>query len=335
MKLLTFKPLKPFFFGGRINFSNDNYVYSRYFPQTTQLLGAIRLYIGEKKGFIKVYKNGRYSKEPEKLKKLIGDAKPENFSENDNLGCIKYLSPMFLISKNKENFYYPTPFDYYIYDNEYGIFELKKLQSSYYFKHYDAKKGITQYLGDKSFWDGYIKNKPTKAISFNDVFEKVTQVGIALENKSVKDEKFYYKVSYNLKEDFLFGCIIDCDEIEDGEIQIGADGSMFKLSVEEFNFKSPLFDALIKNKKILEDKSVALSDSFGDVRKFKGPAIVKSEDFRMIKYKKEGKIYTFGGKTEYKKLIKRGSVFYGDVNFNATGAYKKISFNKFIRRKDV
>jgi hypothetical protein len=330
MKLLTFKPLKPFFFGGRINFSNDNYVYSRYFPQTTQLLGALRLYIGEKKGFIKVYKNGRYSKEPEKLKKLIGDAKPENFSENDNLGCIKYLSPMFLISKDKKNFYYPTPFDYYIHDKEYGIYKLEKLSNSYYFKNYDSKKGINQYLGDKDFWTGYIENHPKKALNFSDAFKEVTQVGIALEKKRVKESQFYYKVSYNLEEDFLFACLIDCDEIEEGEIQIGADSSMFKLNIEEFNFENPLFDTLIHNKKIFKDKSVALTDSFGNVQKFNAPAIVESEDFKMIKYKKEGKIYTFGGKTEYKKLIKRGSVFYGDINFKANGVYKKISFNKFL-----
>ena len=330
MKLLTFKPLTPFFFGGRVNFSNDNYVFSRYFPQTTQLLGAIRLFLGEKKGFIKVYKNGRYSKNPEALKKLIGDAKPEDFDKNDNLGCIKYLSPMFLVSKDKKNFYYPVPFDFYQRGNEYGIYKLVQLSNSYYFEGYNSKEDFKEFLGDKSFWDGYVKNIPSKAIEYSDIFKEVSQVGIALEKKHAIDGKFYYKISYNLEDDFLFACVIDCDEIEDGEIQIGADGSMFKLEVSEFNFNHILFDSLINNKKVFKEKSIALSDSFGSVKDLTIPAIVKHTDFKMIKYKKEGKVYTFGGKTKYKRLIKRGSVFYGLINLEAKGVYKKISFNKFL-----
>jgi len=333
MKLLTFKPLKPFFFGGRVNFSNDNYVFSRYFPQTTQLLGALRLYIGEKKGFIKVYKNGRYSKNPEELKKLVGDAKPEDFEINDNLGCIKYLSPMFLVSKDKNEFFYPTPFDFYCNEEKIGIYKLEKLAHTYYFKDYDVKKGIQEFLGNSSFWEEYIKDEVKSRdniFKYDDVFKAVTQVGIALEKKRAIEGKFYYKVSYNLDEKFLFACVIDCDEIENGEIQIGGDGSMFKLEVSEFNFESALFDSLIHDKKILKEKSVILSDSFGDLQNVNISYIAQAVDFKMIKYKKEGKIYTFGGKTKYKKLIKRGSVFYGDVDFKATGAYKKISFNKFL-----
>ena len=330
MKLLTFKPLKPFFFGGRVNFSNDNYVFSRYFPQTTQILGALRLFIGEKKGLIKVYKNGRYSKNPEKLKDLIGDAKPEDFEVNDNLGYIKYLSPMFLVSKDKKNFYYPTPFDVYEEDKKVKIYELTKLKNSYYFKGYDSKKGIQEYLGDQNFWNGYINNNPTNILKYNDIFKEVSQVGIGLKQKRTIEGKFYYKVSYNLEEDFLFACVVDCNEIENGEIQIGADGSMFKMEVSEFNFNHPLFETLINGKKILKEKSVALSESFGNLENLDIPYIAQPYDFKMIKYKKDGKIYKFGGKTTYKRLIKRGSVFYGNVNFKATGAYEKISFNKFL-----
>ena len=99
--LLTFKPLKNFFFGNSQTFSDDYVAKSEYFPQNTQLLGAIRLFIAEQHSLIKMHKNGKYSDYPEELKKLIGSASSKDFLTNDDLGKIQNLSQMFIVNKSK------------------------------------------------------------------------------------------------------------------------------------------------------------------------------------------------------------------------------------------
>jgi hypothetical protein len=112
--LLTFKPLKNFFFGNDKTFSDDYFAISSYFPQNTQLLGALRLFIAEQNKLIHVHRNGKYSNEPNKLKQKIGTASSEDFLTNTDLGKIKNLSQMFIVNKNIDDAYFPTPFDTYI-----------------------------------------------------------------------------------------------------------------------------------------------------------------------------------------------------------------------------
>ncbi|MEY4505270.1 MAG: hypothetical protein RL154_1570, partial [Pseudomonadota bacterium] len=87
--ILTFKPLKNFFFGNDRTFTKDYFAISEYLPQNTQLLGAIRLFIAEQNNLMCAHKNGKYSNSPEKLKKLIGTANGSNFNTNTDLGMIK------------------------------------------------------------------------------------------------------------------------------------------------------------------------------------------------------------------------------------------------------
>jgi len=61
--LISLRPLKPFFFGGEQTFGEEGMEYvarSRCLPQQTQLLGALRLFLGEVNGLIWVHRNGQY-----------------------------------------------------------------------------------------------------------------------------------------------------------------------------------------------------------------------------------------------------------------------------------
>ena len=150
--LLTFKPLKNFFFGNNKTFSDDYVAISEYFPQNTQLLGAIRLFIAEQKGLMHVHKNGKYSNNPEALKKLIGTASSKDFETNANLGRIKNLSQMFIVRNDLNDAYFPTPLDIEISNEGIRYYALANIGEDYFLKNYDVKKASSQKFANGTFW---------------------------------------------------------------------------------------------------------------------------------------------------------------------------------------
>ena len=333
MKLISFKPLKPFFFGGEVGFGDDYIAKSKYFPQTTQLLGAIRLFILEKKSLIKVYKNGRYvrdySKTPqedESIKKAI-----ELVGDENNLGKIKLISPMFVIDKN--NLYYPTPFDIQKIDGEYKILEYKKIGDIKYLKNYKAKEGLKQYLGGKKFWESYVNNKidSSDLKDFDDIFIEVSKVGIGVDKKENIEGMFYVKKAYLLKEGYKLACFIDFDDEFNfnGKITLGADGSVFEINEEKIdNYKlHVIYKAFCEDKKFFSNKKVAISDVFyPESVKAEFKIIPQSSTFEIIDKTKD----TFKGKKESKRIYKRGCVFYNATLPSVDGIYKLMQYNKFI-----
>jgi len=342
--LLTFKPLKNFFFGNSQTFSQDYVAKSEYFPQNTQLLGAIRLFIAEQHSLIKVHKNGKYSDYPEELKKLIGSASSENFMTNDDLGKIQNLSQMFIVNRSKDEAYFPTPFDIEVKDKNIKRYTLTNLDDDYFLKDYDVKNSSSQKLAGKDFWDKYIQNKPLDNVllkDFDEIFIEHTQVGIELENKQTIDEKFYKKIDYKLDEKFLFGAIIELQEplISNGIIQIGAETSLFELNIiplqdtklKNYTIISKLFTTPKKGKKFISLSETMCLKTTDFTTIFKITPFYKN--FAMIKSKEKN--YTkFNGKTKQKRLIPSGSVFYYNTPTNiknsAQGAYKKMGYNQFI-----
>lgn len=347
--LLTFKPLKNFFFGNERTFKDDYLAKSEYFPQNTQLLGAIRLFIAEQNKLMHIHKNGKYSNEPEKLKLLIGTASSKDFEKNDNLGMIRNLSQMFLVSQDLNDAYFPTPFDIEINDKKVRYYELANFEDDYFLKDYDVKNSSSQKLGNNNFWQKYINHQKLSIEDLEDfdfdeetkqgVFIKHRQVGIELENKRVVDEKFYSKIDYQLNDKFLFASIIELDEkiINNGIIQIGAESSLFELKVlplEDTKLNTHLIiSSLFKNHEI-QDKLVLISDamlentsdfkaSFNIVPFYKSFAMLNND---YDKYK--GRVYQ-------KRVAPVGTVSYKNNNIpkEPKGAYAKMGYNQYITIK--
>ncbi|MFA5454871.1 MAG: type III-B CRISPR module-associated Cmr3 family protein [Sulfurimonas sp.] len=291
--LLTFKPLKNFFFGNDRTFSDDYLAISEYFPQNTQLLGALRLFIAEQNKLMHVHKNGKYSNEPEKLKRLIGTASSKDFSTNSDLGKIQNISQMFLVSSSLDDAYFPTPFDIEITEDRVQYYELAHIENDYFLQNYDVKKASSQKLGNAKFWKNYTHKQELSKEHFEDmseIFITHSQVGIGLENKKTIEGAFYSKTDYQLKNGFLFACLIELDEktssvasqkksffdflfgrliklneeiISDGIIQIGAENSLFELKIIPYEntqlTSHPIVSQLFTQPQ-KGDKAVAISD---------------------------------------------------------------------------
>ncbi len=337
--LLTFKPLKHFFFGNNKTFSQDYVAKSEYFPQPTQLLGALRLFIAEQNNLMSMHKNGKYSNHPEELKKLIGDAKSDDFYKNDNLGVIKNLSSMFIVDKSLDDAYFFTPLDIEISKNHIKKYTLENFEDEYFLSDYDIKNSSFQHLAGSEFWKDYIEDKELKnnsIKSFDSVFVTHTQVGIALEGKKTIDGAFYSKVDYTLDKEYLFACVVELEEdvIKNGIINLGAESSLFELNIKKLqdtNLAQHIIISHLFKMPTPTSKVVAISETIADTKEFKAKFHITPfyKNFAMIK---SNKAYTkFAGKTKNSRLIPNGSVFYTPQTLpKAKNAYAKMGFNQFI-----
>jgi CRISPR type III-B/RAMP module-associated protein Cmr3 len=348
--LLTFKPLKHFFFGNERTFRLDYAAVSEYFPQPSQLLGALRLTTAQQYGLIKQYKNGRYPKHPRQVTALTGTAKAHTFMHNDDLGKINQLSSMFIVKQSLNDAYFPTPFDVHIEKGEEEVSlsycKLAKIGQSFYLEGYDVKNHSTQMLGNAAFWHSYMKEEYTchhavepfeydheKACG---IFVKHMQVGIGLKHKQTIEGAFYSKTDYTLAEGFLFAAVFDFDgELKDDIVQIGAESSLFEMKVTplaetgltEHPIVSRLFTAPENGKKqlALSDAMIpdvkALQVDFTLIPYLKKMAAVKMEKGRYIDMHKA------------KHIVPCGSIAYlkeGETLSLSVGAYSKMGYNQFI-----
>ncbi len=267
-KLIELKALKPFFFGRHKVFTNTHYAVSEYFPQQTQIMGALRLYWMEQNKLMRVHKDGKYVPYEKRnyALNLVGDASSgnhKNFDINENLGCINGISPMFVLKKEEDcikDALFEIPSDIVNKDCANTIAIPKVLQGIVSDKpavllgDYDVKEGFVSGLAGADFWREYIDYKASDFIyGHDDVFESYEQVGIGLENKQVVEGQFYTKKSYKLKDDHSFGLLIDIDDnklkklddkndtkkkheyrlLANGIISMGADSSMFSLHISD------------------------------------------------------------------------------------------------------
>lgn len=372
--LLTFKPLKNFFFGNDKTFSDDYVAISGYFPQNTQLLGALRLFIAEQNGLMHMHKNGKYSNNPEKLKKLIGTASSKDFDTNSDLGMVQNLSQMFLVSKDLSDAYFPTPFDVRIEIDNNGTqimdedekictvnypqkakltyYELSQIDDNYFLKNYDVKNSSPQMFGNNSFWKCY-SNKEPRSINglyyfeqnenqYHGIFIPHHQVGIGLENKKTIDGAFYSKADYQLNDKFLFACLIELDEriINDGIIQIGAESSLFQLKIipfENTKLQEHLIVSQLFSQTKKSDKAVAISDVILErTNEFHSyfTIVPYYKNFAML----DNDYAKFKGKTSQKRVIPAGTVSYIKeqvMPYNPSlGAYAKMGYNQFLTTKN-
>lgn len=362
-KLLRLTPLKPFFFGKQKVFTNTNYASSEYFPQQTQLLGALRSYLLETKGHLKVHKHGKFcaKDKAENANGLTGRANSSDFTTNDDLGKINFISPMFInrILKNSElSPLFQIPNDIVEKSNQkktrqfYEKVTPKKLENiisnktAVILENYNVKEGFTSGFGNKKFWENYISNQTIiQPICDDFIFQKYEQVGIALQDygKKVVEEKFYTKKSYMLKKRYEFALLINLDDkLDDGIITIGAENSTFKLVVEdipEYFFDHPIIQIFMNPLKKQEGKKLVLvSDAMLE------NSLQEESYYQIISSKVPFKMMTTSDdnmkqshqKTELKSLVAKGSIYYYDNDTlfpKAKGAYKKMGFNQYLAIK--
>lgn len=356
-KMLRLTPLKPFFFGKQKVFTNTNYASSEYFPQQTQILGALRAYLLESNGLLKVHKNGKFCAKEEiaQATTLVGTTNAENFATTNDencLGKIDFISPMFILKTLGNctlSSYFPIPNDIVQDDNKNFLFATPKKISSIasnnqtvFLQNYDVKKGFTSGFGDCDFWKNYIESKISlKILNEDDIFVTYEQVGIGLEDygKKVKEEQFYTKKSYMLKSSFEFGILLklqDDTEISNGMITIGGENSTFKLVVEEvptYFEEHPIIKVFMNPfKQQTGKKIVLLSDSIlnESIQQDSFYQIISEKvQFKTISKQVEKKF----AKTEAKSLVGKGSIYYFESSKElpqAKGAYKKMGFNQYL-----
>jgi len=366
--LLTFKPLKHFFFGNERTFRKDYVAVSEYFPQPTQLLGALRLTIAQQHGLIKQYKNGRYPRKPRPVRDLTGSAKAHDFMHNDDLGKIRSLSSMFIVNKELDDAYFQTPFDVdimfeksdassiteeekilpisYSQKLKLNYLKLSSVGKKVYLKGYDVKKHHEQMLGNANFWSSYLEEKGSAINAVQPfrydsqtgqgVFVRHMQVGIALNNKQTIDGKFYSKTDYTLSKNFLFAAVLDFDgEIGDDIIQLGAESSLFEMKVillEKAACVSHPVISRLSDISTIGERSIAISDVMMEENSS------GNIDFALVPYmKKMASVKMHKGRYEglhtIRQLAPAGSVIYGKetkLNKSNIGAYGKMGYNQFI-----
>ena len=378
---ITLIPLKPFFFGGDQTFGAAEYVArSRRFPQQTQLLGALRLYLGEVNGLMWVHRNGQYVPKGQRNRayRILGGTPAVRYASEDDIGQIIDLSPMFITDEHGSDVWMPTPFDYL--NGTPNPFVLRSAGNAAYLDGYNPKKELVQRLGGRAFWQAYIRGEAiTSAMTipweheespsedgndFRTNWKKKRdseaalfphrQIGIELERKQVVQERFYLKYDYNLNTLYRLGFFLTLDEsvrIEDGILRLGADGSLFALSVQEVpdTLKShplylPLTSPLSSGQTWKADeKCVVLSPMMfsagsADIaaRYTLIPSLHHEAILQSVSHDKQGETHSyerFGGKTEPIPMIPSGAVIHPSDETRIPqprGVFAKIGYNRIL-----
>ena len=283
--LVTLKPLEPYFFGGEQTFGkfgdkeHSNYlVKSRYFPQQTAILGAIRKEILIQSNLLKKRTNGEWidEEDKEKAKKWIGDTK-FNFNAQNDFKTLKNISSIFLV-KDAKKYIKKVDIDSYQYIN--GLLN-----------NYNPKKDI---------YDNYIAIDNSEKLSSDKIFKAVEQIG---NSKFDSENSLYKKTSFNLKDGFKFGFYIESDyKIKDSFITLGGEKSLFKMEIKEDNSS---FNYQDKNGYL-----TLLSDAYIDVPLKNNCefAITSEISFRYLenKFNKNKRVFQ---KSDNIMLYEKGSVF--------------------------
>ncbi len=297
MKLITLKPLTPFFFGYNDTFGKKGgnyYVKSALFPQQTAILGMIRKEILLQAGFLtrKLRDEWVDINNSNEAKKYVGSGKFKNFDDEIDLGKIKSISPIFL--KKDNDFYFLMP----------DIKKIEKIDNEYLidFDYKDFKFIIKHHLKDE----------------YKEIENVFKSVEVSGNSKNDEVDSFYKKLSYTLEE-FEFAFFADIDfELKDSIVKLGADSSMFKMSVTETKMS---FDD-IEFKKYFECNekvSLVIGDSYiNDLKADFG--ITKKTIFKTIKQTKK---FT---KTKKIELYEKGTIFINLQN-DLKQFPKNIGFN--------
>ncbi len=328
--LIKLKPLEPYFFGDEntIRYDNKNlyYVSSLECPSATTIMGMLRYTVLEQNNCL--FGSDNYK---ERSEKLIGKSSFTPTSKETSYGCIKSVSPLFIV---RDNININKPASAYVKLPQNHSFKNERCEQredgsivKYYTpmtlsnnevltshgkmslpakNEFDAKKyvGTDMYL---NLSDGSIENDMFTP------FEKITN------SKYSKKEGFLKKIFKTLKEGFSFAIIanIDCD-LKKSICYMGRERCGFTFEPIEIDdsFKTPeqqfkeLYKELSKNKKYPEFK-YALSDIVlkEDIT-YTGFSMVSIKNLRYLTTNKDNVLVR---SPVLHNTIEAGSVFY-DTN---------------------
>jgi CRISPR-associated protein Cmr3 len=308
MKLITLKPLMPFFFGYENTFGKKGtnyYVRSALFPQQTTILGMLRREILIQAGLLtrKLRDEWVDLDKSEVAKELVGSGKFKSFEEEIDIGVIKSISPVFL--KKGKKYYFRMP-------NIKGI----KNKKGYYLVDFEE--------GYKNF--GFIL-KDLEGNKERLFYDNESKKGAFIESEmvgnSLKDNEdaFFKKIVYDLN-NFEFAFYADIDfELKNSVVKLGADNSLFKMKVEEVS--DSFEDIEFKKKNFLEceeNVSIVLGDSY--IENLDSDfGVVDEVVFRTFKQTKSFKKY------KPIKLYQKGTIFVNLRNKLKNNFAQKIGFN--------
>lgn len=340
------QPSGPYFFGSERTFNTaekDKYGESvtNYFaesnkvPQQTAILGLLRHTL--------LALNNCLNKTPVEKQKIIGD---KNFDgeHKDGYGFIAQISPLVIAAKNSDNafdFLVPTPFikqkDAILCYSQVDSHSLDILSK-------DKTPKLAEFDHKKFSFETLWQDKCGKITDDNDIFYKLTKVGVNIEkNRKNEGEGFYKQTFYGLKKDFSFGVWVtfsdaaDLDKLKTTFMPFGADQGLFKII-----FHSGI--SCIFEEQTSQTKGICLlSDAYIDPGFFKKNidfGITEFTDFRFLKSKEKDfyKLNNATDKSGKMRLLKRGSVLFTDKpeevenQLKSETAYRNIGYNyyKFI-----
>jgi len=228
------------------------------FPQPTTVLGCIRNKILAQSGLMGITSiPSSEFLERNEVQSLTGTSKVTSLSDDDdNLGVIEKISPVFLIKRNKEEIedaLFRMPVDvveskyYPLICCKYDKVNNAKSNYSGRIKEYailstkPQKSSATEYYGGMLFWDAYLNDKLLpydKEYEESNIFVSHKSVGIERKNRKAKEGAFYLKIDYSLNEGFSFALIVwlTLDEknsfvFQDGTVILGGERSTFHMRV--------------------------------------------------------------------------------------------------------
>ena len=267
-KLITLRPMTPFYFGGEVTFGDDNKNYlvrSNYLPQQTAILGMLRHLV--------LIQNSLIERDPVEWIPYIG-AKSFSIQNENSFELILNLSPVFL--KSGDN-------NYTIQSIDWSKDQVKKCASPVVFnkadqssislsnnrnrafipeltvggKSYDPKKELAHYWvnsqGDQNYLFDYINEEEFKKDHEdkgykNGFFVEMGQIGITKNTSNYndvaattdKDKGFYKQYSYRFKDESMCFAIyaeIDDNALPNGDydIHFGGENAMFRVKIEDAN----------------------------------------------------------------------------------------------------
>jgi CRISPR-associated protein Cmr3 len=193
-------------------------VKSRMFPQQTALLGMVKRELMTQAGVLTRKRKGEWVDKGKKVDaiNLVGYQKFDMLeSEEQDLGAINTLSPLFLMHDNQRY--------------------LKKVESDF-FPYVDGK--LEGYDPKKDIYDNFISLDGGETKTSDNFFQAIEQTG---NKKGGEENSLFKKTSFLFKtkdEDDLplpetmFAFYLDVDvAFKDSIVSLGADGSKFKMQV--------------------------------------------------------------------------------------------------------
>lgn len=275
-KLITLKPLTPFFFGGENTFGEDNVNYfakSNYLPQQTTLLGLIRYEL--------LTQNKLLGTDPlsEKWADLIGSKSFEstNAEFTSSFGVIKNISPVFIIeddiayipqaidwaySKEDKKTLNPIQVEFKQFSN--NLLHIGYSNTNIPFlkvngKPYDPKMGLKELWVSSDGkisrqWDWDIKYKEHQGFK-NGFFIEKHQIGIHRSIQRKREEKgdFYKQIFYQFyRPDTSFAFFVDLEMPYDKKLNsrittMGGERSVFEMTVSDPPIDKISFNDLFQN----------------------------------------------------------------------------------------